>query len=537
MGTSATEIVDNLYLVDTVEEAQRIWRANEVIFIEPNYELTLFSTPNDPLFYLQWDMRLINAPAFWDGGFGATSGVRVAFIDSGVYFAHEDLVGANIDPGFNYTNPGAPVLDSLGHGTATTGIVAAVRNNNIGLAGLLDQVRIYPLQVFDKSGSGGAVSYLVSALNDAADVFNVDVINMSLGLVGGAFSQALDDAVNYVASQNIIMVAAVGNDGDGTLNFPAANPNVIGVGAVDANRNVASFSNRNTSVFVVAPGVRVPLLYPSTIPPYALYVYDDGTSFSAPYVTAMAAAARAVRHNITADDFRTLLISTVTDLGAPGQDIYYGWGLIDLEQFAEALPPSNWVNGFRDIYNHWALPGIQYVIQNNLFFGVSSYLFAPDANMTRSMSVTVLGRLYEQMGGTVPPVNPAFPDTLPNVWYSDYVAWAANVGIIQGYDNGLFGTMDPVTREQMMVLFYRFAAYIGLDTTVDLSVLNQFVDTSSIAPWALEAMAWNAERGVITGIAAPGGMALYPAGNSTRAQIATIIQRFTASTAVTSLAA
>jgi hypothetical protein len=116
----------------------------------------------------------------------------------------------------------------------------------------------------------------------------------------------------------------------------------------------------------------------------------------------------------------------------------------------------------------------------------------------------------------------AFADVKSGEWYTDAVLWASKNGIVSGYDNGAFGTNDPVTREQMATILYRYAGYKKYDTAVT-GDLTAYTDADSITPYALPAMKWANARGLITGRTAS---TLEPSGTATRAEVATILMRY-----------
>lgn len=509
-------ITDTLFTVGSIEDAKAIWNAHEIRFIEPNYEIQLFTAPNDRLFPRQWCMQMVNAPALWDAGITGR-GVRVAIIDSGIFRDHEDLNSNIIETGFNYVTNDTQIVDRIGHGTAIAGIIAATRNNAVGMAGLLCEVRLIPLQVFDR-----ATAYLepaIYAIKTAVNVHNADVINLSWGIVGGGNSEGLREAIDYAVGRGAIIVAAVGNDGTEAYSYPAAFPNVIGVGAVGANGALASFSQHNTSVFVTAPGVNV--ITPG-IRDRTTYVYQSGTSFSAPFVTGMAAAARSVNPDMTLEQFKAILQrSTVPRSG--GYNTSYGHGVIDMNRFVMNLPGVNW---FSDITGHWGRDSILFVAEHGLFTGNPDGTFAPNTAMSRAMFVTVLGRLYTQMGGNIPNRNDSFIDTTDDNWYSRYVAWAAEHGIVSGIGDNRFAPTDPVSRQQAAAILARFTVHTGTAAVGDPERLNPFVDHAQVSEYGRLPMAWAVENGIISGVAVPGGLALQPNGESTRAQVAVILQRY-----------
>ncbi|MCL2564075.1 MAG: S8 family serine peptidase [Oscillospiraceae bacterium] len=513
------EVADGLYLAASVEDIQLVFRADQILYIEPNYEIELFVTPNDPLFgSLQWDMRFVNAPIFWGRGISA-AGVRVAVIDSGITLDHEDLNPAQIAAGWNYVDNNANVLDTLGHGTQVTGILAAARGNGRGMAGLLDEVTIVPLRVFQ--GNTSNLNLAIQAIRDAVDVFDVDVINVSFG-ARGTPSQALRNAVDHAVNNGAIIVASAGNDGNTTRFYPASFPNVVSVGAVDQSGNIAWFSQRNNGLTVAAPGVDVVTLDHAV---RNRYVSVSGTSFAAPHVTAMAAAARAVDGDITQAQFMNLLRGSAVDRGSVGFDVMFGYGTVCWNRFLAVLPGVSW---FNDIGGHWANGWIVNMAELGLVSGTGNGAFSPYRNMTRAEFVTVLGRLYRQTGGYIPVRNDGFIDTQNNSWYSRYVAWAAEQSIVQGVGGNRFQPYGSITREQAITILANFAAHLGQYSPGNPMSLAPFVDGNHVSHWAVGPMAWSVEQGVIQGIPVHNGRALWPTVTAQRAELVVMLAQFMA---------
>lgn len=168
----------------------------------------------------------------------------------------------------------------------------------------------------------------------------------------------------------------------------------------------------------------------------------------------------------------------------------------------------------------WYAEAVQYVYENGLMTGTSDTTFSPDLTTSRSMIATILWR----MAGS-PVVNYAmdFADVPADQWYAETVRWASSEGIVGGYGNGSFGTGDPITREQFAVMLYRFAQKQGYDVSVgeNTNILS-YTDVSSVSEYAIPAMQWAVGSGVITGM----GDTLAPQGETTRAQAAMMLMRF-----------
>ena len=179
-----------------------------------------------------------------------------------------------------------------------------------------------------------------------------------------------------------------------------------------------------------------------------------------------------------------------------------------------------WQNPFTDVKTgDWFYDAVRYAVEKELFNGTSETTFAPNADMTRAMLVTVLHRLEGRPAVTG---TNSFSDVKSGEWYTDAVIWATANGIVGGYGNDLFGTDDPITREQMATMLLRYAAYKKYDTA-KANDLAGFTDSISIASYALDAMKWANAEGLITGRTAT---TLAPTGTATRAEVATILMRF-----------
>ena len=180
-----------------------------------------------------------------------------------------------------------------------------------------------------------------------------------------------------------------------------------------------------------------------------------------------------------------------------------------------------WASPYTDVLStDWFYDAVKYVSQSSLMSGTSLIDFEPSANMTRAMLVTVLYRLDGKP--TVTGAN-SFTDVESGQWYTDAVIWASTNKIVGGYGDGLFGTNDSVTREQLAVILYNYAKYTGYDVTIAFSDLSLFTDASSVSSWAQAATNWANTEGLITGTTMT---TLEPSGTATRAQVATILMRF-----------
>ncbi len=173
---------------------------------------------------------------------------------------------------------------------------------------------------------------------------------------------------------------------------------------------------------------------------------------------------------------------------------------------------------FDDIQKHWGLKAIGFVTARDLFQGTGLRQFGAGASMTRAMLVTVLHRLDGLTAGT----GEIFTDVPKGSWFANAVSWAAANKIVSGIGNGAFGAAGRLTREQLAVFLYRYATYLGLDTASTLT-LDTYADAGKVSAYALDAMNWAVEKGILTG---KSGSLLDPSGFADRAEVATMLQRF-----------
>lgn len=192
----------------------------------------------------------------------------------------------------------------------------------------------------------------------------------------------------------------------------------------------------------------------------------------------------------------------------------------------ETLPklPGTWKNPFWDVKDSdWFYHEVRYVCQNDLMNGTSQTRFSPNEYMSRAMLVTVLYR----MAGEPAVGNLACPFTdLTQDWYRDAVAWAYNCQIVLGVDETHFSPSVSITREQLVTIFYRYAAFYDYDTSA-AAPLTAFADAASVSGYARDAMSWAAGAGLINGYRAQDGSStIRPRGTATRAEAAAILMRF-----------
>lgn len=168
----------------------------------------------------------------------------------------------------------------------------------------------------------------------------------------------------------------------------------------------------------------------------------------------------------------------------------------------------------------WFHDAVYFVADNEYFNGVSENRFDPNGKMTRAMLVTVIGRMEKADVSTAKNV---FVDVDEGTWYTGYVSWAAEKGIVNGIGESKFAPNDYVTREQMAAIFMRYASYKGLSTEVtNTEKYDSMKDTSNVSEYAVQPMKWATYHGVING----SNGSIMPKGNATRAEVAQMIKNF-----------
>jgi len=250
-----------------------------VMYAEPDGVVSALDVfPNDPSFGAQYGLINIRAPQGWQISTGL-QWVTIAIVDSGVDVSHSDLIG-KVLPGFDFIEGDPIPQDEFGHGTHISGIAAASTNNGNGVSGVSWGAQILPVRVLDATGNGSYAA-LAAGIIWAAD-HGAQIINLSLG--GISPNTTLERAVNYAVARGALMVAASGNDGSGSLRYPANYAPVLSVGSVNSINQRSAFSNYGSGLDVVAPGEDI---YSTN--PGGGYGYRSGTSMSAPYVSGLAA--------------------------------------------------------------------------------------------------------------------------------------------------------------------------------------------------------------------------------------------------------
>jgi serine protease len=349
-----------------------------VVHAVPNYVARAATfTPNDPgrsgagWAALQWNFTGafgIGVQPAWDNAIGAGNpgggGVIVAVLDTGVayrtspdrrYVKAPDLDRGRFVRGYDFVRRNQLPYDRNGHGTFVAGVIAQSTNNGVGLAGVAYRARIMPIRVLDYEGKGD-VATIARGIRLAARR-GARVINMSfefdIGLTASQIPDVLS-AVRYAHRRGALLIAAAGNTEDSRLAYPARAQHVVAVGATTEHGCVADYSNTGPGLALVAPGGGAdafvdadPNCKPLEDPGRDVYQYTfrgtsprrfglpsgyEGTSMAVPHVSGTAAliiGSRVLGENPSPDAIQQRIQSTARDLGRPGYDPVYGWGLLN----------------------------------------------------------------------------------------------------------------------------------------------------------------------------------------------------------------
>jgi hypothetical protein len=304
----------------------RLRRNASVVWAEANVRFQAAETPNDPCLTTnagcagatEWAPAAIHAPEAWSATHGSAQ-LTVAVIDGGIDAAHPDLAG-KVGPQDNVA--GGAVDQCNEHGTHVAGTIAAVTNNGIGVAGIGWNTRLLDVRVlkYDSTVNDciGYLSDIATGIDDAVAA-GAQVVNLSLA--GTIDTQTMRESVSHAVAHGVVVVGAAGNEGDtgNPVEYPAALPDVISVGATDRTDHTASFSNHGGWVDLAAPGVAI-----VSTAPGGGYAVMSGTSMAAPHVAGAVALVLAVHPGLSPAQVAARLELSSDGYPGAGRDVRYG---------------------------------------------------------------------------------------------------------------------------------------------------------------------------------------------------------------------
>ena len=383
-----TQVVEVQPGQSVAEAASELQSSGAVLYAVPNYIAHASSyIPNDPGLggarnwrKVQWNFigpASVNAPDAWRNlalvGKAGGKGVVVAVLDSGVAYENRgifrrspDFLTSQFVPGYDFVDRDSHPNDGSGHGTFVAGVVAERTNNGVSLTGLAYGAKLMAVRVLDDEGMGDAAD-IAAGIRWAAS-HGAKVINLSLEFDMGVDATQIPTvigAINYARSRGVVIVAASGNEASQTVAYPANAIGVISVGATTEHLCQADYSNHGFGLDLVAPGggsdasvatdpncrpLDPPgsdvfqLTFKDSVKVFSLVPEFQGTSMSSPHVAAAAAlviASGVLGAKPSAAAVERRLKATARDLGAPGYDDRYGYGLLDAAKAtAAAVKPA-----------------------------------------------------------------------------------------------------------------------------------------------------------------------------------------------------
>jgi len=343
---AGVEIVNDMHktvffavCVESEAEADIVNELTDIDNVEDDPERTLSYLPESKVVrHLQagqqvipYGVEMVRAPEFWDKYNKKGEGIKVCIIDTGTLATHEDLKDGE------HTGTNDPDLvipwdeDGNTHGTHCAGVVAA-QDNSQGVIGVAPSSSIHTIRIFDNAGQV-FVSDIVEAMSACAEA-GANIISMSLGGPEHIESEAAE--IIRLTDLGILVVAAAGNEGDDAnpVEYPAGYDSVMGIGAVDAKTEIASFSTYNSEIDVAAPGVDILSTTSDSDSSYSEY---SGTSMATPHVAAIAALLWSQFPDKSVDEIRNAIQETARDVGACGKDRLFGHGMVDVMAAADFL--------------------------------------------------------------------------------------------------------------------------------------------------------------------------------------------------------
>ena len=359
--------------------------------------------------------------------------IKIGILDTGVNIHHPDL---RLSGGVSLVKGQASYDDDNGHGTHVAGIIAA-KDNDYGIVGIVPEAEIFAIKVLDHAGKGNQ-SDIVAGIQWAIDQ-RLDILNLSV--TSSAHSFLLQEVLQDAYEQGIFVVAASGNMSAKIsitdVQYPARYPTVIAVGSINQNEERSDFSYYGSNLDFVAPGESIL----STYIPDGEYGWMTGTSMAVPFVTGMVALYK--QEYPTLDYIRLLGVMqhSAKDLGDPGKDIYFGYGLIQGPAYSSIFPDV--------VGDNWYREGINELYKGKIVDGYPDGKFHPTNNVTRSEAVTMLGRARKWPGEQTSTI---FSDVLSVDYSSGYIKSATERGIVLGYPDGKFHPNSFITRGDVALI-------------------------------------------------------------------------------------
>lgn len=413
---------------------------------------------------VNWGYEKVLAPQSNSKGWTG-KGIKIGIIDTGVRTDHPDL---RVAGGVSLVDGVTSYTDDEGHGTHVAGIIGAL-NNDFGTVGIAPEADIYAIKSLNKNGNG-ILSDVIAGI-DWAIANNLDIINLSF--TAESTSSVLQAAVDNAYEQGLLIVAASGNadktlPADTDVLYPARYESVIAVGSIDSGKNKSKFSYYGPSLEFVAPGENI----------YSTFIGSNyerryGTSMAAPFVTGIAALYIQAYPELNHLQIRELMQKAAEDLGVPGKDPSYGYGLIQapmkevepvIEEPIEEEPqeepaeePETTVQSFTDVTpEKWYADEIDYLYKKGIITGYNDGTFLPNDPVNRAEAITMIGRA---LGYNKEKKSTRYTDIAKTHYASGYIEDASEKEIITGYPDGSFQPRSSIIRGDVATMLQRALQY------------------------------------------------------------------------------
>lgn len=430
---------------------------------------------NDEFSSMQWGLGKINILQAWTITEGS-SDVTVAIVDSGVDINHEELrdsiwtnggeiSGNGIDDdnngyiddvhGWDFVLNSNSMSPHGPHGTMVASVIAAKKDNGIGIAGIAPNVKIMPLNIVEADQESISVDAGVKAIKYAVDN-GADIINLSFGGYGS--STYYEEIIKYAYDNNVLVVAAEGNDSKDTDVYPYSPASmdlgknaVLGVAATDDNDLKSSFSNYGTKYTdLSAPGSKIVMAMPTS---YGYYTSGDGTSFSSPIVAGIAALVKSENPTWNVEEIKNVLLSSAKNIDTfnPQYTNKLGRGLPDAyAAITFGKPTVTYIYAPRENVQITET-GASTVIE----IPVTKPIETPITKEIEIKSDDTDGAETKPTTGPVAVTTPPQTETKTHPFsdtagyeYEDAIRWLLDNGIVEGYSDGTYQPYAEINRAE-----------------------------------------------------------------------------------------
>ncbi|MFJ7825477.1 S8 family peptidase [Psychrobacillus sp. NPDC096623] len=427
--------------------------------------------------------------------------VKIGILDSGIDTEHRDLkVAGGYCALSNQCATGIPYDDNHGHGTHVAGVIAA-KANDTGTVGIAPNAQIYSIKVLNEFGKGTTGS-IIRGIEWAIEN-DLDILNLSI--TSTTYDAVMENTLKVAYEKGMLLVGAAGNEAlvqpkGNSVTYPAKFSSVIAVGAVTDELAKLPESSIGAELEIAAPGYAIFSTYPNewdfSDGKQDGYTHLSGTSMAAPHVTGVLALYRERFPSMTNVQLRALLTSLAKDLGTPGRDSSFGFGLVQYEKDIEGSPQleTKVEKGKVEISLANSVTGLQLTLNNKILnkqnnkwtiYGVQGD-YPIEVSYQTAKGIKMKERLNLQI------TNPIYSDVKRTQWFSEHIGNLANKEQINGYDDGSFKPYQEITRAEAAVLIGRAKS---LDGALRKTTFSDVSEKSFAAGYIQSAL----DAGIISG--------------------------------------